>query len=103
VSYSVQSQWPGGFTSSITVTNTGSTALTSWTLRFSFPNGQQLTQGWNGTFSQQGSQVTVQNLSYNNSIAANGGSTSLGFNGSWTGSNTNPTSFTLNGATCSTS
>ena len=103
VSYSVQSQWSGEFTSSIIITNTGTTALTSWTLQFSFPNGQQITQGWNGTFSQQASQVTVHNLSYNGSLAASGGSTSLGFNGSWTGSNTTPTSFTLNGATCSNS
>jgi Cellulose binding domain len=72
-------------------------------LQFSFPNGQQVTEGWDGTFSQQGSQVTVQNLSYNGSLAASGGSTSLGFNGSWTASNANPTSFTLNGTMCSTS
>ena len=29
-----------------------------------------------------------------------GQSTDIGFNGSHTGTNTNPTSFTLNGATC---
>jgi Cellulose binding domain/Carbohydrate binding module (family 35)/PQQ-like domain len=103
VNYSVQSQWTGGFTSNIIITNTSTTALTSWSLQFSFPNGQQVTEGWDGTFSQQGSQVTVQNLSYNGSLAASGGSTSLGFNGSWTASNANPTSFTLNGTMCSTS
>jgi hypothetical protein len=103
VNYMVQSQWPGGFTGSIIITNTGAAAINGWTLKFAFANGQQVTQGWNGTFSQQGSQVTIQSLSYNGSLAASGGSTSLGFNGSWTGSNTNPTSFTLNGATCSTS
>jgi alpha-galactosidase len=102
VSYVNQNQWPGGFTNSTTITNTGSTAISGWTLKFTFPGSQQINQGWNGTFSQQGSQVTVTNMSYNSSIAP-GGSTSLGFNGSWTGSNPNPTSFTLNGATCSIS
>jgi glucuronoarabinoxylan endo-1,4-beta-xylanase len=102
ISYSIQSQWPGGFTNSTTITNTGSTAISSWTLKFAFPSSQQVTQGWNGNFSQQGNQVTVTNMSYNGSISP-GGSTTLGFNGSWTGSNPNPTAFTLNGSACSTS
>ncbi|HLI71215.1 MAG TPA: polysaccharide lyase family protein [Ktedonobacteraceae bacterium] len=102
VSYSVSSQWPGGFTGNIIITNTGSTTLNGWTLQFTFSGGQQVTQGWNGTFSQQGSQVTVQSLSYNSSLSP-GGSTSVGFNGTWTSSNPSPTSFTLNGIACSTS
>jgi hypothetical protein len=101
VTYMVQSQWPGGFTASITIANTSSTSINGWTLIFTFPGSQQVTQGWNGTFSQAGSQVTVKNLSYNAAIAA-AGSVCLGFNGSWTGSNPNPTSFTLNGSSCST-
>lgn len=102
VSYSVQAQWPGGFTNNTTITNTGTSAINGWTLKFTFPGTQSVSQGWNGAFSQQGEQVTVTNLSYNGSISP-GGSTSFGFNGSWSGSNPNPTSFTLNGATCSTS
>jgi len=96
VSYTVTNQWPGGFGASITITNTGSTTINGWTLVFSFSAGQQVTQGWNGTFSQSGSQVTVTNVSYNGTIAP-GASVSLGFNGSWTTSNPSPTSFTLNG------
>ncbi len=102
ISYVIQNQWPGGFTNSTTITNTGSTAISSWTLKFTFLASQQVTQGWNGNFSQQGNQVTVQNMSYNGSISP-GDSTSLGFNGSWTGSNPNPTAFTVNGTACSTS
>jgi glucuronoarabinoxylan endo-1,4-beta-xylanase len=100
ISYAIQSQWAGGFTNSTTITDTGSTAINGWTLKFAFPNGQQVTQGWNGAFAQQGSQVTIQNLSYNGAISP-GGSTSFGFNGSWVGSNPNPTAFTLNGVACS--
>ena len=102
VSYVVQNQWPGGFTNSTTITNTGTTAINGWTLKFTFPGTQGITQIWNASASLQGEQVTAQNLSYNGSIPA-GASTSFGFNGSWGGSNPAPTVFTLNGATCSTS
>ncbi|WP_287269953.1 cellulose binding domain-containing protein [Thermogemmatispora sp.] len=57
-----------GFGASISITNTGGTAINGWTLRFTFPNGQTITQGWNGSFSQQGSTVTITNLSYNATI-----------------------------------
>jgi cell division septation protein DedD len=98
ISYTTN-QWPGGFTANMTITNTGSTAINGWTLVFTFPSSQQVTQGWNGTFTQQGSQVTVTNASYNGSLPA-GSSVNPGFNGSWSSSNPNPTTFTLNGATC---
>lgn len=102
IHYVVQNQWPGGFTAAITINNTGTSAISSWSLKFTFPATQAITQGWSGTFSAQGEQITVTNLSYNGAIAANG-STSLGFNGTWSGSNPSPTSFTLNGTTCSIS
>jgi acetylxylan esterase len=99
VGYSVN-QWSGGFTANLTVTNTSSSALNGWTLKFSFPGSQQMTQGWNGVFSQSGNQVTITNASWNAALPANG-SVNPGFNGSWSGSNPAPTSFTLNGASCS--
>ncbi len=93
-------QWPGGFTGSLTITNTGTTALSSWKLTFTFPGSQQVTQGWNGVFTQQGANVTVTNASWNGSLPA-GASVNPGFNGSWSGSNPAPTAFSLNGAACS--
>ena len=100
VSYVVQNQWQGGFTGNITITNTGGATINGWTLQFNFPGGQQVTSGWNGQFSQQGSQETVKNVDYNTQIAP-GATATPGFNASWSGSNPNPTHFTLNGATCS--
>jgi hypothetical protein len=99
VTYSVN-QWPGGFTGSLTITNTGTTALSSWNLTFTFPGTQQVTQGWNAVFSQTGANVTVTNASWNGSLPA-GASVSPGFNASWSGSNPSPTSFSLNGSKCS--
>lgn len=104
VTYTVTNQWQGGFGANIAITNTGSTAWNGWTLTFSFSAGQQITQLWNGTASQSGANVTVTNAAYNGSVAAGAAvNPGPGFNGSWTGSNPNPTAFTVNGAHCSTS
>jgi serine/threonine protein kinase len=99
VSYVVTHLWPGGFTTNIIISNTGATAINGWKLFFTFPHHQEITQIWNGSFAQQGSNVTITNLSYNSSISGKS-STWLGFNASWTGSNPHPGSFTLNGLPC---
>ena len=101
VSYAVN-QWPGGFTANLTITNTGSSTVNGWTLKFTFPGNQQVTQGWTGVFAQSGANVTITNASYNATIAT-GSSVNPGFNGSWSGSNPSPTGFTLNGSACSLS
>src|SRR5258705_10094436 len=82
VGYSVGSQWPGGFGANVTITNLGD-PITSWTLVWSYSAGQQVTQAWNATVTQSGSQVTARNAGYNGSLATNA-STSFGFNRSWT-------------------
>jgi hypothetical protein len=91
--------WSGGFTASVNITNTGTSAVNGWTLRFTFPGNQRIGQGWSATWSQSGSQVTAASLSYNGNLAP-GASTSVGFNGTFSGSNPRPTAFTLNGNTC---
>jgi hypothetical protein len=96
VHYAITSSWTGGFTGSITITNTGTTTISGWTLVFTFTAGQTITQGWTGTFSQSGSTVTIVNASFNGTIAP-GGSVNPGFNGTWTTTNPSPTAFTLNG------
>jgi hypothetical protein len=98
VDYTVASNWPGGFTANVIVTNYGD-AINGWKLTWSFGAGQTVTQLWNGTATQSGSQVSVTNASYNGSIPTNG-NTTFGFNGSQNGSNPIPTDFALNGVTC---
>lgn len=98
VSYTTN-DWPGGFTASVSIKNTGE-ALDGWTLRFTFPNSsQQVVHGWSARYSQSGQNVTAQNESYNGSVAS-GATIDIGFNGSWSGSNPKPTSFTLNEVAC---
>jgi hypothetical protein len=101
VHYAITNSWQGGFGAAFTITNTGSTTITSWSLQFSFANGQTITQLWNGTYTQSGSSVTITNVSYNGTIAPGGSpSSEPGFNGTWTGTNSAPTAFTLNGVAC---
>ncbi len=102
VHYAITSQWQGGFGAALTITNTGSTTINGWNLTFSFANGQAITQGWNGAFTQSGSSVTITNISYNASIPPGTVMSSPpGFNGSWSGTNAVPTAFQLNGIGCS--
>uniref|UniRef100_UPI00164283C4 non-reducing end alpha-L-arabinofuranosidase family hydrolase n=1 Tax=Catellatospora sichuanensis TaxID=1969805 RepID=UPI00164283C4 len=98
VNYAVSSQWSGGFGANVSVTNLGD-PLTAWTLTWSFSTGQTVTQAWNTSLTQSGSAVTANNMSYNGSVPTNA-MVSFGFNGSWTGSNPAPSSFALNGVTC---
>ncbi|MEV4752868.1 endo-1,4-beta-xylanase [Streptosporangium sp. NPDC049248] len=92
--------WNNGFTSAITVTNTGSSAINGWSLVFTLPSGQSITGGWNATYSPASGQVTARNVSYNGSIPA-GGSVEIGFQATHTGNTAAPSAFTLNGSTCS--
>jgi hypothetical protein len=98
VTYTVSSQWSGGFGATVSLTNLGD-PVTGWTLAWSYTAGQQITQAWQASVSQSGSQVTARNLSWNGGIATNA-AVSFGFNGSWTTANPAPSSFALNGVTC---
>ena len=91
--YSVQSDWGSGFTASLTITNNGTAATTGWTVTYAYAGNQTLASGWNGTWSQSGSTVTVTNESYNGSLAA-GGSTTAGANFNYSGTNAAPASVT---------
>ncbi|WAE71485.1 glycoside hydrolase family 6 protein [Streptomonospora nanhaiensis] len=97
VDYQVN-DWGSGFTASVEITNLG-TALNGWTLDWSFPGNQQVTNLWNGTHTQSGQDVSVTAAGHNSSISTNG-TVSFGFNASYSGSNAAPSEFTLNGVVC---
>jgi hypothetical protein len=98
VQYSVSSDWGSGFTVAVTITNNGP-ALSNWTLQYSYGGNQKLTQGWSGNWSQSGEAVTVTNASWNGSLGT-GASAQIGANFTYSGTNTSPTAFTLNGTAC---
>ncbi|MFD5794298.1 glycoside hydrolase family 48 protein [Streptomyces diastatochromogenes] len=91
--------WGSGFTADLTITNRGTAAIDGWTLTYGYTGNQKLTNGWNGTWSQSGQTVTVQNASYNGTIAA-GAAVSTGAQFTYSGTNAAPTSFAVNGTTC---
>lgn len=95
VTYQISSQQSNTFSASVTITNTGQGNIVNWALDFAFPGNQQITQLWNANFSQNGNQVHAFNPSYSPIIPPNG-QASFGFNASFSGTNTNPTSFLLN-------
>jgi cellulase/cellobiase CelA1 len=79
--YRIVNQWPGGFQAEVTVRN-GTAASTSWTVAWTFANGQAITNLWNGVDTASGAGHTVRNANYNGSLAANG-TASFGFTATW--------------------
>jgi len=99
VDYTANNWGGGGFGGKVKITNLGD-AMSSWTLKFAFPGSQKVSQGWSANWSQSGADVTATSMSWNGNLGT-GGSTEIGFNGSYTGStNADPTSFSLNGTVC---
>lgn len=80
----------------LTVKNGSGNALSSWEIRFDVPNGFKVTNGWSGTYSVNGTTVTVKNAEYNGEIPA-GGSIGIGFNYSSPAAFVPPESVTING------
>jgi len=102
VTYKITNQWSGGFQADIRLTNTGTTPWSGWTLGWSFPNAQTITQLWNADYTQSGTTVTAKNVTWNANVAP-GSSVSFGFTGSWSGTNGKPTSFKVGDQTCTVS
>ncbi|MFF3418667.1 glycoside hydrolase family 48 protein [Streptomyces sp. NPDC002698] len=91
--------WGSGFTADLTITNRGTDAINGWTLTYAYTGNQTLTNGWNGTWSQSGKSVTVKNASWNGTIGA-GTAVTTGAQFTYSGTNTAPASYAVNGTTC---
>ena len=91
--YTTQSEWSGGFVGSVAVTDSGTTALTGWTVTFSFAGDQTVTSSWNASLTQSLGYVTASNLGYNGALGV-GASTSFGFQGTYGTSDAVPASVT---------
>ncbi|MFI5531798.1 glycoside hydrolase family 48 protein [Kitasatospora sp. NPDC051853] len=99
VDYSVN-DWGSGFTANVKVTNLGTAPVNGWTLGYAYTGNQTLSgTGWNGTWSQSGKTVTVTAPAWATTIPA-GGNATAGANFAYSGTNTAPTAFTVNGTPC---
>ncbi|WP_243716983.1 glycoside hydrolase family 48 protein [Actinomadura darangshiensis] len=96
-----KTDWGSGFTASIDITNQGD-ALDGWKLAYSYAGNQKLSSGWSGKWSQSGQQVTVENENWNRTLAG-GTSVSVGGQFTYSGTNADPTAFSLNGTPCNQS
>ncbi|GAA0939040.1 hypothetical protein GCM10009558_053090 [Virgisporangium aurantiacum] len=87
--YAIVGQWPGGFQGEVRVT-AGTSAITAWTVTWTYANGQAVSSHWSAAITSSGSSVTARNVNYNGNVGA-GASTTFGFLGSWAGTNSVPT------------
>ncbi|MGW0810138.1 endo-1,4-beta-xylanase [Nonomuraea sp. NPDC002799] len=92
----VQTQWGNGYVvQPVTVTNTGTSGITGWTVTFTLPAGHTVTGSWNTALTVNGQTVTAKNAGHNGTLAANA-STSFGYQVSRPNGNTQ----TVSGYTC---
>ncbi|WP_406291301.1 glycosyl hydrolase family 18 protein [Embleya sp. NBC_00896] len=90
------SDWGSGFGGQWTIKNTGTTAITSWTLEWDFPAGTAVGSFWDATVTRTGNHYTAKNVGWNGTVGP-GAAVSFGFNGTGPGS---PTACTVNGGSC---
>jgi endoglucanase len=99
IQYDVASQWANGFVANVTIINNGDAQLNGWTLALTYSGNQQVSNAWNVTVSQSSNVMTFKNISWNGSLPPRGGSQTFGFQGSYSGTNADPTA-TLGGVPC---
>jgi endoglucanase len=95
VTYAIGSSWTGGFTANVTVANTGTSPLGGWTVAWTYPGDQKITNLWSALFTQTGEAVAAHDPFDTNQTIAAGTSASFGMQGTWNTSDAVPTSFTL--------
>lgn len=100
VNYSVSSQWNSGFNGAISIENTGTTNITAWTLTWTWPGNQRISSAWDAQEKQSGDNVTLTNESYNGKVNAGATVSGIGFGASYSGTNTAPAAFYVNGTLC---
>jgi cellulase/cellobiase CelA1 len=71
----VTNSWSTGFQLGFTVTSSGTTPTTGWTVGYSWPGSQTISQIWSATETQTGTAVTVTNLSYDGALQPTGSTT----------------------------
>ncbi|MEU8206418.1 PQQ-dependent sugar dehydrogenase [Streptosporangium sp. NPDC049046] len=84
----VQTQWSNGYViQPVTVTNTGTSATSGWTVTFTLPSGHAVTGSWNATLTVSGQTVTARSAGHNGALGP-GQSTTFGFQASRPNGNT---------------
>lgn len=95
VKYALASSWTGGFTANVTLTDTGTAPLGGWTVTWTYPGDQKITNLWNAFYTQTGETIAAHDPFDTNATVAPGSSASFGMQGTYSASNAAPTSFSL--------
>ncbi|MGK5546533.1 glycosyl hydrolase family 18 protein [Streptomyces sp. URMC 127] len=90
------SDWGTGFQAEWTVKNTGTTAISAWTVEWDFPAATTVGAYWDALLTSSGSHFTAKNREYNGTIAP-GASVTFGFVASGDGT---PAGCKLDGGPC---
>jgi endoglucanase len=98
VVFKQRDRWRTGFTADVILTNEGP-GIDGWVLTYTAAPGVRVVQGWNGVWSQQGSQVTVRNANWNATLET-GDTVTAGLSAAFDRPNGPPTTFIFNGTTC---
>jgi chitinase len=91
------SDWGAGWEGRYTITNGGTTTITSWRVEFDLPAGTSLGSYWDALLTSSGNHHAFANREYNGTLAP-GASVSFGFLASGTGA---PQNCRVNGVDCS--
>lgn len=91
--------WGASFTANMHIVNTGSTPLNNWVLEWTFNGNQTITNMWGGNIQASGNYQMTTPAAWDTTIAPGAG-IDVGYYASYSGSNAAPTSFRLNGMSC---
>lgn len=99
IRYRITHHTTNDFRAEVTISNTGSSPITAWTLRWTFGGGQVVAEARNAVVTQAGSQVSAVNVPESATIPA-GGSQLVVLTGMQLSDNPAPRAFTLNDQPC---
>ncbi|SNS55250.1 Protein of unknown function [Micrococcales bacterium KH10] len=101
VDYAIQSYWPSGFTTHVTVRNIGDEPITNWNVEWDFNDGESLAHAWDSTMVVNGQHARATHPFWNPEIPV-GGRITFGFNGLLAPETIpqSPAMFKVNGRTC---
>jgi chitinase len=97
-SFTKGADWGTGYEGKFTITNSGTSARSSWQVEFDLPSGHRIASLWDGAYTTSGQHVTVKNT-WNGSISP-GASASFGFNVAYSGAYAAPANCKLDGGSC---
>ena len=68
--FNISQAWTGGFQAEVMVHAPSNASIGKWTVTWTWPGTQTLTQAWSATASSSGSLVTAKNANWNGTVAA---------------------------------